>query len=103
MAHYYDPRPLSPGESFKVTLVLGAANPEGCTSRTVSQVSDVKEILEKATTDRVENRRLALQTDIQTIDDLIEQIDLQLSSDEINQGDVPLIEQVIAELKKKYQ
>jgi hypothetical protein len=103
VGQFYGPRSLEPGASIKVTMVLGADNPDGFSLRPVSQGSAVTEILEKATAGpEIEDPELSLREDLATLDDLLEQIDRLLASGSVGADDMELIEQVIAELKRKH-
>jgi hypothetical protein len=103
VAHYYSPVKLGPNERYTVTIVMGAANEAGFKTQPVTDVREVVEILEKVTVEQPGSERLAILADIQTLDDLIAQIDLQLDSGSLAEEDVPVMEQVIQELLKKYE
>ena len=99
---YYDPREVAALSDFTVTLVMGASNPTGFSADAVGSTSKITQILEKATTDRAEDPVLSLRADVQTLDDLIQQINLQLAGGKIQEAELPVVEQVIRELRKKY-
>ena len=103
MAHFYKPVTLSPNERYTVTIVMGAASEAGFRTEPVTEVREVVEILEKVTVEQPESKRLAILADIQTLDDLVAQIDLQLKSGKLTEEDLPVMEQVIRELLKKYE
>ena len=99
--HYYDPVTVPSGSARTVTVLMGNISPEGFVP---AQKDDIGAILEKATAGGEDiDPALALAADIETVDELIEEIDEILASGDVAEDDLELINAVIQELKKKYQ
>jgi len=104
-AQYYLPKDLAPGETLSATLVMGLFNPGGFAPDLAARATEVTQIVEKATaaTAAVTDPALALKSDLETIDRLIAEIDRQIASGQVSEGDLPLIEKLIADLLAKYR
>jgi hypothetical protein len=103
-AQYYPQRKIAPGETYSVTLVMGLYNKEGFRPDAAAQDTQVARIAEKAAAAATAaDPQLAIKSDLETLNNLIAEIDRQLATGRVSQADLALMEKLVADLLAKYR
>jgi hypothetical protein len=116
LAYYFDPRPMMMGESFSVSLLLAANDPTGFIVYNVANTAEPAVIdrgsrsavspsagTSAASGSPANSSVSALQTDRDTLRDLLARIDRSINSDfQISDEELLQLEQEIARLRSRY-
>jgi hypothetical protein len=110
VCQYYNPAPVAAGASRVVILILGNYSPDGYTIGDVKSENEITELLDDITkpVDTTFKGGLgALKSDINTVQNLINEIDKKIKAGEkISQKDLDVMKQILYELReriKKYK
>ena len=103
VAMYYNPKTIGPGENRTITLSLGAFSEEGFVVGDQDESNkEISNIVENLTEDNIDDLQEALKSDLITVRDLINQIDLLLdTSEEISEEKLYLLNQIIKKLEER--
>jgi len=99
----YAPKDVKNGSVLKIVLLMGNANPLGFVTNKIATPKDIGDLLEKATAPRgTRDGGITIFSDLQTIKDLVQEINDKLGSGDVSERELFVIEKIMEELKKKY-
>ncbi len=101
VGYYFDPAPLARGAERKMTVFLGAANPSGFAGIGATESDGLSNIL-KTSVDAAAAPDLLLQTDLITVRDVLNRVDLLLKNpSSVTNEEIAALEAVIVRLKER--